>query len=161
TLCYYDGELVDDELYASLSEFREGVRILAFSDSCHSGSVLKVYLANTRAANHRANGASGEPQPQPRGRPPDTAPRTAELHRPHSPRPLTAHKRRDTRHQVRASAILISGCQDNQESAEGAFNGLFTGTLRAVWNGGEFKGNYRAFHKAILGRMPPSQSPNF
>ena len=158
TLCFYDGELVDDELYAALGAFRAGVRILAFSDSCHSGTVLKVYLANARA---RAQGANPESQERPRGLPPDIALRTYEAHRVHYDRILTDPKLRHSRDQVQASAILISGCQDNQESMDGTFNGLFTGTLRAVWNGGEFEGDYRAFQKAIRGRMPPTQSPNF
>ena len=54
---------------------------------------------------------------------------------------------------------LISGCQDNQLSADGTFNGLFTGTLLSVWNGGKFKGAY-APSTAIVKRMPPTQTPN-
>src|SRR5687767_5304590 len=36
TWCLYDGEQVDDELYVLLGRFKKGVRILVFSDSCHS-----------------------------------------------------------------------------------------------------------------------------
>lgn len=60
---------------------------------------------------------------------------------------------------VKASVLLISGCQDNQLSQDGTFNGLFTGTLKTVWNGGTFKGSYRRFHTAIGAKMPPDQSP--
>jgi metacaspase-1 len=60
---------------------------------------------------------------------------------------------------VKASVLLISGCQDNQLSEDGTFNGLFTGTLQRVWNGGMFKGSYRRFHTAIATKMPPDQSP--
>src|SRR6185436_1695941 len=42
TWCLYDGELVDDELYALLGGFTADVRVLVFSDSCHSGSVVKL-----------------------------------------------------------------------------------------------------------------------
>jgi len=59
----------------------------------------------------------------------------------------------------KASVLLISGCQDNQTSEDGDFNGLFTGTLRRVWAKGSFKGNYRTFHKAIVARMPATQRP--
>jgi len=38
---------------------------------------------------------------------------------------------------------------------------LVAGTLLRVWNGGKFKGTYRAFHRAILNKMPPDQSPNY
>jgi hypothetical protein len=62
---------------------------------------------------------------------------------------------------VKASVLLISGCQDNQLSLDGPFNGLFTANLLQVWNQGKFKGGYRAFHRAIGDRMPPTQSPNY
>ena len=39
TWCLYDGELIDDELYAALANFAAGVRIFVLSDSCHSGTV--------------------------------------------------------------------------------------------------------------------------
>ena len=62
---------------------------------------------------------------------------------------------------MRATALLISGCQDNQTSADGDRNGLFTETLLAVWKNGKFKGDYRGFHKSIVKLMPPTQTPNF
>src|SRR4051812_20909928 len=42
TWCLYDGQLIDDEMYAELSRFAAGVRILVLSDSCHSGTVLRA-----------------------------------------------------------------------------------------------------------------------
>jgi hypothetical protein len=39
---------------------------------------------------------------------------------------------RESRDTVKASAILISGCQDNQLSIDGVFNGLFTANLLQV-----------------------------
>ena len=62
---------------------------------------------------------------------------------------------------VKASVLLISGYQDNQTSADGNFNGLFTGVLKEVWNAGKFKGSYRYFHRRIQRRMPPHQTPNY
>lgn len=62
---------------------------------------------------------------------------------------------------IQASVILISGCQDNQLSADGQGNGLFTETLLGVWNDGAFSGDYRSFHRAILDQMPSTQSPNY
>ncbi len=41
TWCLYDGQLIDDELYATLANFAAGVRIFVLSDSCHSGTVLR------------------------------------------------------------------------------------------------------------------------
>ena len=42
TWCLYNGELIDDELNAAWAKFKKGIRILVFSDSCHSGTVLKM-----------------------------------------------------------------------------------------------------------------------
>ena len=60
---------------------------------------------------------------------------------------------------VKASVRLLAGCADNQLSQDGIFNGLFTGVLLKVWNGGSFRGDYNAFHKGIVSRMPPDQTP--
>jgi hypothetical protein len=65
------------------------------------------------------------------------------------------------RKRMRATAVLISGCQDNQTSADGDRNGLFTETMLAVWKNGKFKGDYRGFHQSIVKLMPPTQSPNY
>jgi Caspase domain. len=62
---------------------------------------------------------------------------------------------------IKATVLLISGCQDNQLSADGKFNGLFTAHLRRAWRDGQFKGNYQEFHRAILKGMPPTQTPNY
>jgi hypothetical protein len=68
---------------------------------------------------------------------------------------------RNAKEAVQASVILISGCQDNQLSADGASNGLFTEKLKEVWQDGGFSGDYPGFHKAVAAKMPISQSPNY
>lgn len=42
TWCLYDRQLIDDEIYRLLGQFKAGVRIVTLSDSCHSGSVLRM-----------------------------------------------------------------------------------------------------------------------
>ena len=60
------------------------------------------------------------------------------------------------------AVLLISGCQDDQLSLDGFSNGLFTETLRTVWNDGAWSGGgYPAFHEAIRSRMPARQQPNY
>ena len=61
---------------------------------------------------------------------------------------------------VAASVRLISACQDNQVALDGLTNGLFTGRLLEAWGEGAFQGDYAAFHRAIVDRMPPDQTPN-
>lgn len=159
TWCLYDGELVDDELYTLLAQFSSGVRILVFSDSCHSGTVVKLAYYEAR---HRPLTAAAPPEKvRYRFMPPEVAHRTYRLHKDFYDPILRDAKLKEARDRVKASVLLISGCQDNQLSQDGTFNGLFTGTLLQVWNGGKFKGDYRRFHRAILDRMPPDQTPNF
>ncbi len=159
TWCLYDGELVDDELYRLLGKFKEGVRILVFSDSCHSGSVVKAVYYQGMAVARLAGGPAA--QVRYRAMPPDVALRTYRMHREFYDPILQKAELAKARQAIKASVLLISGCQDNQLSSDGDFNGLFTGMMLRVWNQGKFKGTYRAFHKAIVQRMPPDQTPNY
>ena len=159
TWCLYDGELLDDEIYTLLGRFAAGVRILVFSDSCHSGTVLKANFYPPTAPARAADGTSGEVRY--RNMPTEVALRTYRDNKKFYDPILRDPKLKESRAAVRASAILLSGCQDNQLSQDGTFNGLFTGTMLRVWNGGKFKGNYRGFHKGIVNRMPPDQTSNF
>lgn len=43
TWCLFNGQLLDDELYELWSKFKEDVRILIISDSCHSGTIVKKF----------------------------------------------------------------------------------------------------------------------
>jgi hypothetical protein len=159
TWCLYDGELVDDEIYSLLGKFAAGVRILVFSDSCHSGTALKASLYPPAAPARLADGTAGEVRF--RNMPDEAALRTYRDNKAFYDPILRDAGLKDSRDAVKASAILISGCQDNQLSQDGTFNGLFTGTMLRVWNGGKFKGRYRSFRKAIVDRMPPDQTPNY
>jgi|GraSoiStandDraft_4_1057263.scaffolds.fasta_scaffold205689_2 hypothetical protein len=157
TWCLYDGELIDDELYSSWGAFKSGVRILLLSDSCHSGTVSKAMHYSTKARSGLTPAEA--PVPVYRAMPDEVALRVYQNNKQFYDAIL---KRRDLAKAlggVKASVLLISGCQDNQLSRDGTFNGLFTGTLKTVWNGGTFDGSYRAFHKAIGAKMPPDQTP--
>jgi metacaspase-1 len=152
TWCLYDGQMIDDELNAAYAKFKAGVRIAVFSDSCHSGSVIKDNLLTLAAANKQ--------QPAIRAMPKERVQSVYLKHKAFYDKlqAKAAVKPGD----IAARVDLISGCQDNQTSADGAFNGLFTGTLKTVWNGGAFKKKgYHDLQRAIQKRMPPEQSPNF
>jgi metacaspase-1 len=178
TWCLYDGELIDEELYLELSRFAPGVRVLVLSDSCHSGTV-------TRAAMPPSMASTGVVGPIWRSKmmPPSVAMRTYEKHKKFydklqldvaksagksmqaDPDSVLAHVAVSPRltaivNKFSPAVILISGCQDNQTSADGDHNGAFTEQLLLVWKSGGYKGNYAKFHADIRARMPANQSPN-
>jgi hypothetical protein len=158
TWCLYDGELIDDEIYKLLGEFTSGVRILVFSDSCHSGTVTKAaFYQGTIAARSFSIGSQ---EVRYRAMPPDAALRTYRKNKEFYDNLQKDPALKKAEASVKASVLLISGCQDNQLSSDGTFNGLFTGTLLQVWNESK-SSNYRKFYKAIAKRMPPDQSPNY
>jgi metacaspase-1 len=149
TWCLYDGQILDDELYQLYGAFKEGVRIAVFSDSCHSGTVTRDPVA---AATEIPEGA--------RAMPPDVAARVYNKHRAFYDG-LQQAIPKDVETAVKASVLLISGCQDAQTSLDGTFNGAFTEALLRVWDNGKFGENYHKFHEAIVTRMPKTQRPNF
>lgn len=150
TWVLYDRQLVDDEIYALLGTFAKGVRVFVLSDSCHSGTVTRAMPTGPVTG------------PAPRLMPPVVAAQTYAQHRGLYDTIQAAVPARAASIQATlASVILISGCQDNQLSLDGPRNGLFTGTLRAVWNNGRFTGSHRRFRDHIAARMPASQTPNY
>jgi len=179
TWCLYDGQLIDDEIYQLFAKFASGVRILVLSDSCHSGTVTRDLLV-------RAAGVEGAPRAMPLDvalkvyrdnrafydglqaglrkihEAPALAAASQQLGTPVAPQTAQAAYwiSQHVRLGVQASVVLISGCQDNQVSLDGAFNGAFTGRLLQVWGNGAFKGNHVQFHQAIVTGMPPTQTPN-
>jgi hypothetical protein len=172
TWCLFDGQLIDDELYLELGRFAKGVRILVLSDSCHSGTVVRA-----------APMALPTTGPHPRLMPPQIARQVYADHKEFydklqrdvmkeakaggksDPDTALAHVAVSGRltkvaAKVKAAVLLISGCQDNQTSMDGAKNGAFTEQLLKVWDNGAFRGNYVTFHAAIKAGMPATQSPN-
>lgn len=154
TWCLFDGEIVDDELYSLYSKFAKGVRILVFSDSCHSGTVAK------EAFYQNVPSPTEEPVTY-RNMPADRARLVYDENKAFYDKILKDRALKISDKAINPSVLLISGCQDNQLSADGKFNGLFTAHLRRAWRDGQFKGNYKEFHKAILKGMPPTQTPNY
>jgi metacaspase-1 len=148
TWCCYDREFVDDELYELWSKFKSGVRIFVLSDSCHSGTVLRDIPAFVSGG------------PRIRAMPTQVALKVQKAHAKLYKKIQDEHPAAENA-KVSASVLLISGCMDNQTSSDGAQNGLFTGTLKTVWNGGKFKGNYRKLRDTIVSKMPSDQTPNY
>lgn len=144
----YDRQFVDDELYELWGKFRAGVRIIVLSDSCHSGTVLRDIPAFVSGG------------PRIRAMPTTVARKVQKAHAKLYKKIQDEHPAAEKTN-VKASVLLLSGCMDNQTSQDGARNGLFTGTLKKVWNGGKFKGSYRKLRDTVVSKMPPDQTPNY
>jgi len=150
TWCLFDGELVDDELRLLWKKFAKGVRIFVTSDSCHSGSIIKS----------RVNSNSVVPGLRAKFMNTDIGLRVYSKNYDFYEDIL-----RNTpvvkSHEIKASVLLISGCQDNQYSYDGDENGSFTSALKIIWNGGKFIGDYPKFHRRIVEILPSYQTPNY
>ena len=163
TWVLFDRMLIDDELYSMWSHFNPGVRILMVSDSCHSGTVARLPLfasLHTPELRPLFPATPLDDSAVPRAIPDDISRATYEAHQSFYNSVQWSHPLGD-RGPVAASVVLLSGCQDNQTSADGRQNGLFTSQLLQVWDNGRFVGDHYAFFKQITSRMPPFQTPNF
>ena len=149
TWVLFDRQLVDDELYALWGGFKTGVRILVLSDSCHSGSVVRMAPPPMISGGPRA-----------RLMPRAVCEKVEAAHQALYREVQAAHPGAEQA-RVKASVLLISGCMDNQTSLDGEHNGAFTEMLLKVWSRGKFRGNYKRFRETMVSRMPASQSPNY
>jgi metacaspase-1 len=156
----YDREIVDDELYALWAKFQAGVRIFVLSDSCHSGSVLKAIEDEAVPDPVRTRASAEAQSPRYRAMPRDVM---IETYRANSDlydgiqESVPSSDDAD----VQATVLLISGCRDDQLSADGFSNGLFTENLLAVWDKGAWNGGHPEFREAIRSRMPDDQQPEY
>lgn len=172
TLCLYDRMLIDDELFRLWTQFRDGVRVVMVSDSCHSGDVLRFIAENKTAfmplmfggttATLGAVGGRDLEEPVFRALPLDDAlraySRNAERYQ-----EIQASGVRSDRAVVGATVLLLAACQDNQTAGDGREHGVFTAALLSAWDQGRFKGDYKSFFRKItdIFRLVPTQSPNY
>jgi metacaspase-1 len=142
TWVLYDRMLLDDELHAAMTRFRAGVRVIVVADSCHSGTSARLFAAPVLRPRRLSGGM---------------AKAVCNAHE------WTYRHVRDRANRnspvLQSSVLLLSACQDHQLAADGPTNGLFTGTLKQVWNKGAFVGDYAAFVRRVRDRMPRNQQP--
>jgi hypothetical protein len=172
TWVLYDREILDDEIRVALSGFEPGVRVVVLSDSCHSGTAVRRMYNQVLDDAPTVRGAYERVAPwlrtrsrvasntfHLRGVPAEVQTQVLAAHRALY-EGIRARTPKTEEISVRASVILISGCQDNQESAEQNGHGVFTASLLQHWSP-TFTGDYRALQEAIRRDLPPTQSPNY
>jgi hypothetical protein len=158
TWCLYDGQLIDDELFALWSKFKKGVRIVMLSDSCHSGTVAK---------NSNFNEQKESPLFKKKLLSYPTAKRVYVENKSFYEKIAGKFLNKKSK-KIKASIKLLAACQDPQVSYTIPFarNSIFTEKLLKVWNGGQFIGTYSEFFEAIkeemeaLDFLPTKQTPN-
>jgi hypothetical protein len=162
--CLFNRSYYDDNLFDFWFKFQPGVRILVLSDRCHSGTAIREVLM--RSATRELGARDVEEEPIPRGLSVEEADETIAAH----PDVFEALDREAASLQARnsdrtpgAAVILISGCKDEEVSGDLRTNGIFTGSLKKIWNNGAFDGNYEDFHaqiaREVASRSRNTQSP--
>lgn len=122
TWCFYDRPLLDDEIGKRWELFREGVRVVAVSSSCHSRTALKPWHSGK------------QPFLGKRKQPPILR----QVVSAYPPDPS-----------IRASIIHLSACGDHQQARDGRQFSVFTGLLLKHWDEGRFQGNYEDLTREI------------
>lgn len=160
TWCLYDRQLLDDELQQLWATFKEGVCILFFSDSCHSGTSLRGDLQNLFLP------------PKPTKIQDRVAPKSVftdnftdnytymdnlELY--------TSLQGPEERPEIVANIISFAACQDDQiareDQSEESPGGLFTKSVIKTLEAGEFT-DYASFFERIEADMADlTQTPKF
>ncbi|WP_102107780.1 D-Ala-D-Ala carboxypeptidase family metallohydrolase [Oceaniglobus roseus] len=169
TLCLYDFQLIDDELYMLWGRFRAGVRILMVPDTCHSGSMVRIgrplagltfNIPDTVAA---AVTAAATPRAMPLGVEDRVWRKNLEAYRKVSlglPKTRESDIMNPLISPVHASVLNLGACRDDQFAMDGPAHGAFTQALLDTWQGGAFSGDYAAFRAAIDARIAsPAQTP--
>lgn len=152
-----NGPIIDDQIYATLRKKKTGVKIIVFSDSCFSGTVLRAFSPTF--------GGKGKAK----FLPPSKFLKPA----------LTSRMKKDDlttenivddeqiSKDVGGTLMLFSGCQDDQTSADahidGRYNGAFTYFALKALREMNKDSTYKQWFKKIRTYLPSSdyeQAPN-
>jgi len=159
----YDRLFIDDELFDLLTTFKPGVRIAVVSDSCYSGTITS-YLQARFGVDTIPSEIFDLPPAKVRVISYDDA---AAIYLAHLDLYSEIQRRLAGVHLkklIRASALLISACQDWEQAQDGNPHGLFTQALLNVWQDGRFRGDYEVLWAAIASAVRsvrPHQNPNW
>ncbi|HCF25566.1 MULTISPECIES: caspase family protein [unclassified Novosphingobium] len=169
TWCLYDRMILDDELFGLYARFRQGVRVVVVSDSCHSGTVARALsLDDIKALDPEV--AYPDPRDPLTEIGLESPLRFRSLSNVFSRSTYLANKQQYDEAKVLSAAVsgmelqcsllLLAACQDNQLASDGEGNGYFTSWLLHFWNEGAFAGSYTDIFNQLNAAMPRRQKPN-
>ncbi len=127
--CLYDTYLVDDILGTKWHLFKEGVRIIVVSSSCHSRTALRVWSDDCFSS------------------PSITQQQNCIKDITQNEKSILQSYLNDDR--IKASIIHLSACEDEQQARDGDHLSRFTSLLLTYWDNGNFTGNYEDLVKQI------------
>jgi hypothetical protein len=159
TLCLYDRQVIDDELYEKWATFNKDVRIILIADSCHSGTVARMALAAKAPAtrvtprgfeNQGSSFAKMKSQARDLANGIPLAAGVKSAYRtlgPIAQRDANARqknvldgfkqkvaKQSRSVSDLKCSVLLLAACQDNQLAGEVGDHGLFTAAILSLVN---------------------------
>lgn len=163
TLCLFDFQIADDELYMLWTLFKNGVRVLIMPDTCHSGSMARF----GPTAPSELFGRTLDTNPMIRAMPlhvEDRVWRANEAAYRTASKSYAAMKESvmtaPLSSPIQASVLNLGACKDTQFAMDGPEHGAFTGALLKVWDNGRFNGDYHSFRAEIDAEInSDSQTP--
>lgn len=132
-LLTYDQPIVDDQLGRLWPEFRKGVRIVVVTDSCHSGSSVRLATAGADEPKLMSIGLT---------KPSDRDERT----------------RDGNIEGLQGSLLHMAACLDPELAIDLGSHGAFTDALLTAWNAG-FRASYDQLFGEIKRRIRSRQTP--
>lgn len=143
----YDRLLKHSELRELLCQFKGGVRILSFSDCCHSGGVIPVHLISLVSELQRSA-------------PLVTAVPATKVRAMLTSNPALTGPEGSQEKRLKASLLAFSSSKSDKNSIALTEHGLFTRKVLSIWDSGCFAGSYEQFFQAVRLALTKLQIPS-
>lgn len=157
-LCY-DRQLIDDELFDLYARFKPGVKILIFSDSCHSGTVSRA-AAVASPLNDAVREMIKSLKLRERVVPGPVLRSTYQANEPQYKKLLEENY--VTPDSIATFVVQFGACQDSETAKEYGDHGFFTASLIEILADPAAAFTYRSLFDKLKDKIHPSvQIPNF
>lgn len=137
----YDKPLLDDELYFLFPLFKDGVRVIIISDSCHSGTISRSKGQSTKGKGQRLNRNLSD----------EISREIFANKKKFSQIKTRLSKLANNQKEIKAGIISLSACNDHQWATEGKNYGAFTECILKL-----FTSNQKPKQGAKPKRLTPS-----